>query len=238
MFIIFGIGFFRESVDRLDYVIRLAVTLFLPGFLVHFSVIDLTREPVFVYHPRHNLSSSCVLNMHRGYTSRFKRLLMLEIIFLYLGENIVSKENKQNEAGNRRSKISSLPGGMILVHYSFSLLKSFNFQFLFVESPDEFVQRGIVSITHDMRDQRFLGSAVLDQLKKMEMKFMRHQDHDDDEEFLQNLPLKTMDEFNFFDEEINNKSIRKMLVRNNFATNIILIVFLIFFIISFFSIII
>ncbi len=39
----------------------------------------------------------------------------------------------------------------------------------------------------------------------------------------------------FFDEEINNKSIRKILVRNNFATNIILIVFLIFFIISFFS---
>jgi hypothetical protein len=68
---------------------------------------------------------------------------MLEIIFLYLGENIVSKEKKQNEAGNRRSKISSLPGGMILVHYSFSLLKSFNFQFLFVESPDEFVQKGV-----------------------------------------------------------------------------------------------
>jgi uncharacterized membrane protein len=109
---------------------------------------------------------------------------------------------------------------------------------LFVESPDEFVQRGIVSITHDMRDQRFLGSAVLDQLKKMEMKLMRHQDHDDDDEFFQNLPLKTMDEFNFFDEEINNKSIRKILVRNNFATNIILIVFLIFSIISFFSIII
>jgi hypothetical protein len=72
----------------------------------------------------------------------------------------------------------------------------------------------------------------------MEMKLMRHQDHDDDDEFLQNLPLKTMDEFNFFDEEINNKSIRKILVRNNFATNIILIVFLIFSIISFFSIII
>ena len=137
----------------------------------------------------------------------------------------LSQPYQQNEAGNRRSKMSSRPGGMILVHYSFSLLKSFNFQFLFVESPDEFVQRGIVSITHDMRDQRFLGSAVLDQLKNMEMKLMRHQDHDDDDEFLQNLPLKTMDEFNFFDEEINNKSIRKMLVRNNFATNIILIVF-------------
>nr|CAH0110655.1 unnamed protein product [Daphnia galeata] len=45
----------------------------------------------------------------------------------------------------------------------------------------------------------------------MEMKLMRHQDHDDDDEFLQNLPLKTMDEFNFFDEELNNKSIRKIL---------------------------
>jgi hypothetical protein len=75
-----------------------------------------------------------------------------------------------------------------------------------------------------MRDQRFLGSTVLDQLKKMEMKLMRNQDHEDDE-FLQNLPFTTMDEFNSFDEEINNKSIRKMLVRNNFATNIILILF-------------
>jgi hypothetical protein len=47
---------------------------------------------------------------------------MLELVFLYLGENIESKENKQNEAGNRRSKISSRPGGMILVHYSFNIL--------------------------------------------------------------------------------------------------------------------
>ena len=54
---------------------------------------------------------------------------------------------------------------------------------------------------------------------------MRNQDHEDDDEFLQNLPFTTMDEFNSFDEEINNKSIRKMLVRNNFATNIILILF-------------
>ncbi|EFX67675.1 hypothetical protein DAPPUDRAFT_261221 [Daphnia pulex] len=80
-------------------------------------------------------------------------------------ENIVSKENKQNEAGNRRSKISSRSGGMIL-NLRMSLYK------------------GTVSITHDMRDQRFLGSAVLDQLKKMEMKLMRHQDHDDDDDII------------------------------------------------------
>jgi hypothetical protein len=49
-------------------------------------------------------------------------IINVRIIFLYLGENIESKENKQNEAGNRRSKISSRPGGMILVHYSFNIL--------------------------------------------------------------------------------------------------------------------
>jgi hypothetical protein len=49
-------------------------------------------------------------------------IINVRIIFLYLGENIESKENKKNEAGNRRSKISSRPGGMILVHYSFNIL--------------------------------------------------------------------------------------------------------------------
>ena len=34
---------------------------------------------------------------------------------------------------------------------------------------------------------------------------MWHQDHEDDDEFLQNLPFTTMDEFNSFDEEINNE---------------------------------
>ena len=34
----------------------------------------------------------------------------------------LSQPYQQNEAGNRRSKMSSRPGGMILVHYSFNIL--------------------------------------------------------------------------------------------------------------------
>ncbi|EFX78628.1 hypothetical protein DAPPUDRAFT_245982 [Daphnia pulex] len=71
----------------------------------------------------------------------------------YRDDGIVN-QFRQNEAGNRRPKVTSIP----------------------FESSDQFVQRGIVSIYHDMRDNRFLGSAVLEQLKKIETRLMMEQE--------------------------------------------------------------
>jgi hypothetical protein len=48
----------------------------------------------------------------------------------------------------------------------------------FVENSDKFVQRRIVSISHDTGNQRFRGSAVLDQIKKMKIRLMRNQDQE------------------------------------------------------------
>ncbi len=64
-----------------------------------------------------------------------------------------------------------------------------------------------------MRDQRFFGSAVLEQLKKMETRLMREQDHEEEDEFLLDFPLKSIDDFHSFDEEmLKNNSVRKKLV--------------------------
>ncbi|EFX77988.1 hypothetical protein DAPPUDRAFT_246866 [Daphnia pulex] len=54
-------------------------------------------------------------------------------------------------------------------------------EFRQLKSSDQFVQRGIVSISHDMRDNRFLGSAVLEQLKKIETRLMMEQDLEQDD---------------------------------------------------------
>lgn len=68
-----------------------------------------------------------------------------------------------------------------------------------------------------MRDNNYLGTAVLDQLKKMETSLNRRQqeDIDDDGEFLQNLSLKTMEEFESLDNELENKATRKLLVSSD-----------------------
>ena len=68
-----------------------------------------------------------------------------------------------------------------------------------------------------MRDNNYLGTAVLDQLKKMETSLIRRQqeDIDDDGEFLQNLSLKTMEEFESLDNELENKATRKLLVSSD-----------------------
>lgn len=97
----------------------------------------------------------------------------------------------------------------LVVRYYFIIcwiisLKKFHYQFVsyFVEPSDDFVQRVIVSISHDMRDQQFLEFAVLDQLKKMEMRLVRKQDQEEEDEFFLNISLKTMGEFNYFDEDL------------------------------------
>jgi hypothetical protein len=64
-----------------------------------------------------------------------------------------------------------------------------------------------------MRDNRSLGSAVLEQLKKIETRLMMEQDLEQDE-FLLDFPLKSLDDFHSFDEEmLKNNSVRKKLVR-------------------------
>ncbi|EFX63232.1 hypothetical protein DAPPUDRAFT_119396 [Daphnia pulex] len=110
----------------------------------------------------------------------------------YRDDGIVN-QFRQNEAGNRRPKVTSIP----------------------FESSDQFVQRGIVSISHDMRDNRSLGSAVLEQLKKIETRLMMEQDLEQDleqDEFLLDFPLKSIDDFHSFDEEmLKNNCFRKKL---------------------------
>lgn len=71
-----------------------------------------------------------------------------------------------------------------------------------------------------MRDNNYLGTAVLEQLKKMETSLIRRQqeDIDDDGEFLQNLSLKKMEEFESLDNELENKAIRKLLVSSHFKS--------------------
>jgi hypothetical protein len=64
-----------------------------------------------------------------------------------------------------------------------------------------------------MTDNNYLGTAVFEQLKKMKTSLIRRQqeDIDDDGEFLQNLSLKKMEEFESLDNELENKAIRKLL---------------------------
>lgn len=85
--------------------------------------------------------------------------------------------------------------------------------FYFVESSDQFVQRGIVSISLDTKDNRFLRSSVLEQLKKIETRLMMEQDLEQGE-FLLDFPLKSLDDFHSFDEEmLKINSVRKKLLR-------------------------
>jgi hypothetical protein len=69
-----------------------------------------------------------------------------------------------------------------------------------------------------MRDNRSLGSAIRqerfsEQLKKIETRLMMEQDLEQDE-FLLDFPLKSIDDFHSFDEEmLKNNSVRKKLVR-------------------------
>lgn len=65
------------------------------------------------------------------------------------------------------------------------------------------MQRGMISLLHDMGDQSNLGSAVLDRLKNIET-VLQHKDLEDDhsELFPEMLHLTPMEDFKKFDDEL------------------------------------
>ncbi|KAI9558370.1 hypothetical protein GHT06_015138 [Daphnia sinensis] len=80
------------------------------------------------------------------------------------------------------------------------------------ESRDEFLQRGIITIGHDTRDNNVIGAALLERLDRIETAFvaMKKSDGDADEDFMQMLPLNSMYDFDIFND-LKSKSMSQRL---------------------------
>ncbi|KAK4013201.1 hypothetical protein OUZ56_025435 [Daphnia magna] len=81
------------------------------------------------------------------------------------------------------------------------------------ESRDEFLQRGIVTIGHDTRDNNVIGAALLDRLGRSETAFlaMKKSHGDADEDFMQMLPLDSIHDFDIFNDDFKSKSMSQRL---------------------------
>ncbi|KAK4006565.1 hypothetical protein OUZ56_011719 [Daphnia magna] len=81
------------------------------------------------------------------------------------------------------------------------------------ESRDEFLQRGLVTIGHDTRDNNVIGAALLDRLDRMETAFvaMKKLHGDADEDFMQMLPLNSIHDFDSFNDDLKSKSMSQRL---------------------------
>lgn len=74
------------------------------------------------------------------------------------------------------------------------------------------MQRGIVSILNEIRDQGSLRIAVLDGLKNTETALkQKDQEKDRSEPFLETLPLTTMEDFKTCNDDLNKQWIKKWL---------------------------
>lgn len=75
------------------------------------------------------------------------------------------------------------------------------------------MQRGMISLSHDMRDQGYLSTADLDRLTRIETALKQKDLEDDESElFAEMLPLTTMENFKKFDDELKKPWIKKCLV--------------------------
>ncbi|KAK4003556.1 hypothetical protein OUZ56_005313 [Daphnia magna] len=72
--------------------------------------------------------------------------------------------------------------------------------------------RGMISLSHDMRDQGYLSTADLDRLTRIETALKQKDLEDDESElFAEMLPLTTMENFKKFDDELKKPWIKKCL---------------------------
>lgn len=101
-------------------------------------------------------------------------------------------------------------GSLLLSEFIFSSINCFP-----LESNEQFIQRGIVTIGHDMRDNNQISVNLLDHLRRIETKFdafskVREEAEADD--FMDQLPLNSLEDFDRFNEDLSSKSLSRRLV--------------------------
>jgi hypothetical protein len=134
---------------------------------------------------------------------------------------LVPYEARQSSSSSRdkqkRSVVSNIRNGgsLILSEVIFSSINYFP-----LESNEQFIQRGIVTIGHDMRDNNQISVNLLDHLRRIETKFdafskVREEAEDD---FMDQLPLNSLEDFDRFNEDLSSKSLSRRLVskKNSF----------------------
>nr|CAH0109681.1 unnamed protein product [Daphnia galeata] len=84
------------------------------------------------------------------------------------------------------------------------------------ESNEEFIQRGIVTIGHGMRDSNEISVNLLDHLRRIETKFdsISKVMEEEDDDFMDHLPLNSIEDFDRFDANLASKSLSRRLVEH------------------------
>ncbi|KAI9560515.1 hypothetical protein GHT06_011450 [Daphnia sinensis] len=81
-----------------------------------------------------------------------------------------------------------------------------------MESRDECLQRGVITIGHDTRDNNVMGAALLERLDRITaFVAMKKPYRDADEDFMQMLPLNSMYDFDIFNDDLNSKCMSQRL---------------------------
>ena len=102
---------------------------------------------------------------------------------------------------------------MEVVDYSSAFI-FWNINAFLLESNEEFIQRGIVTIGHGMRDNNEISVNLLDHLRRIETKFdsISKVIEEADDDFMDHLPLNSIEDFDRFDANLASKSLSRRLV--------------------------
>ena len=102
---------------------------------------------------------------------------------------------------------------MDVVDYSSAFI-FWNINAFLLESNEEFIQRGIVTIGHGMRDNNEISVNLLDHLRRIETKFdsISKVMEEADDDFMDHLPLNSIEDFDRFDANLASKSLSRRLV--------------------------